>query len=326
MMKQRMLGKQGPMVSALGFGCMIYGQLDAEESERTIRGAVQRGVSLLDTADAYDAGKSEEIVGRVVNGHDGKIHVATKFGIRGRNPDGTLRLDGSPEYVAQACQNSLQRLNLDVIDLYYLHRVDPSVPIEETVGAMGELVKKGLVRQIGLSEVSARTLQRAYAVHPIAAVQMEYSLWSRDVENSLLAACRKLGVTLVAYSPLGRGFLAGAIRDQESFGHGDIRRLMGERFSNEALLHNRNWLAQLNALAKANECTIAQLALGWLLQAGDDVIPIPGTRNLTKAEENIAAVNLALPAETWRQVEEIIASGQVQGLRAPAALLKQLEV
>jgi aryl-alcohol dehydrogenase-like predicted oxidoreductase len=325
MTRQRRFGNQGPTVSALGFGCMVYGQLDVEETENTIRHVVERGITLLDTADAYDMGKSEEIVGRVVKGQKGKLCVATKFGIRGRNPDGTLVLNGTPEYVREACQKSLRRLGLDTIDLYYLHRVDPNVPIEETVGAMAELVKQGMIRHIGLSEVSARTLKRANAVHPIAAVQMEYSLWTRDVERELLGACRELGVSLVAYSPLGRGFLAGAIRSKEGFRQGDIRALMGERFSNESLTHNLGWLEQLEAVAQSNGCTTAQLALGWLLQVGEDIIPIPGTRKLAKADENIAAMDLTLPPETWRTVEAIVTAGKVQGLRAPAALLKQWE-
>jgi aryl-alcohol dehydrogenase-like predicted oxidoreductase len=324
-MKRRKLGEHGPEVSAIGLGCMYYGAVDRAEAERTIRGVLDRGVTLLDTADAYDQGQSEEIVGSVIQGRRrDSLCVATKFGIRGRNPDGTLKLDGSPVYVREACEASLRRLNISTIDLYYLHRLDPAVPIEETVGAMSELVRDGLVRHLGLSEVGPETLRRAHAVHPVAALQSEYSLWSRDLERSVLAVCRQLGIGLVAYSPLGRGFLAGAVRDTHSLGDGDIRSRMGERFATEALAHNLVWLEQLEALARDNDCSIAQLALGWLLQAGDDIVPIPGTRSLDKAAENIGAVDLALSPETWREVESIVERGRVQGMRLPAALLAQL--
>jgi aryl-alcohol dehydrogenase-like predicted oxidoreductase len=303
---------------------MVYGSMDAAESEQTIRGAIERGVQLIDTADAYEGGLSEEVVGRAVRDHRASLCVATKFGIRGRRGDGSLIIDGRPAYVREACEQSLRRLGVDTIDLYYLHRVDPDVPIEDTVGAMAELVRKGWVRHLGLSEVNAEKLKRAHEVHPIAALQSEYSLWSRSVEAEVLGTCRQLGIALVAYSPLGRGFLAGAVKNAGSLALGDIRRAMGERFASDALAHNSIWLSRLEELARSGGISVAQLALGWLLQAGDDIVPIPGTRRIAKLEENLGALQVAWPREKWRQVEAIVEAGQVKGARLPAPLLRQL--
>jgi aryl-alcohol dehydrogenase-like predicted oxidoreductase len=303
---------------------MFYGDLEQSEVERAIAAALDSGIDFFDTADVYDAGRSEELLGKTLRSLGRQAVVATKFGIRGRNRDGTLVIDATPEYLNVAFEASCRRLGVDSVDLYYLHRFDPKVPIEETVGAMARLVELGKVRRLGLSEVGIETLRRACKVHPIAALQSEYSLWTRDVELAVLPACRELGVTLVAYSPLGRGFLAGDASSFGELGERDLRRSLGERFTNEALSHNRGWLARLQAFARARGVTTAQLALAWLLQREQLVIPIPGTRHAARARENAGAASLSLAPSEVAEIERIVREGEVRGTRYPEAMLGQL--
>ena len=292
-------GKPGPDVSALGLGCMgmsaFYGAHDNAESIATIRHALDRGLNLLDTADMYGPHTNEVLVGKAIKGRREQAFIATKFGIV-RNPDDPQArgVNGRPEYVRAACDASLQRLGIDTIDLYYQHRVDPGVPIEETVGAMAELVAAGKVRYLGLSEASGATLERACKVHPIAALQSEFSLWTRDPQtNGMLAACRKLGVSLVAYSPLGRGFLTGAIRSPDDFDADDYRRT-NPRFMGDNFARNLQLVEQVKALAADKGCSPAQLALAWVLAQGDDVLAIPGTRKRSRLDENLGALDVQL--------------------------------
>lgn len=323
-MEQRRLGKHGPQVGRVGLGCMFYGAFDPAAIERAMRGAFDLGVTHFDTADVYEGGNSEQILGRALRDVRAQVTLATKFGIRGRRADGTLEINGRPEFVQQACSASLTRLGCEHIDLYYLHRFDPAVPITETVGAMAELVQAGRVRSLGLSEVSAQTLRAAHAVHPITALQCEYSLWSRDVEGELLDTCRELGVALVAYSPLGRGFLAGAVRDDSELGARDLRRTLGERFSPENLGANRSWLAELEAFASKRQLSVAQLSLAWLLSQGDEIFPIPGSRRLEHIESNLAAARVTLSDAELAELRAIVAPARVQGERYPAAMRSQL--
>ena len=298
-MKKRRLGLGGPEVSAIGLGCMgmshSYGPADDQESIRTIHRALDLGVTFLDTAKAY--GANERLVGRAIRDRRGEVVLATKFGIV-RDPSGTrMSVDGTPANVRASCDASLEQLNIDVIDLYYLHRVDPDTPIEETVGAMAELVAAGKVRYLGLSEASAATLERACAVHPIAALQSEYSLWTRDIEGlGVLAMARRLGVAIVAYSPLGRGFLTGSFKTIEEIPADDFRRNNYPRFQGDNFARNREQVKHIEALAAARGVNAAQLALAWVLSRGDDIIPIPGTKRRVYLEENAAAVNLVLTA------------------------------
>jgi aryl-alcohol dehydrogenase-like predicted oxidoreductase len=301
---------------------MFYGDIDASSIERTIAAALDGGIDFFDTADVYDAGRSEELLGSALRTSKRPATVATKFGIRGRRPDGTLVVDGTPGYVVEAFEASRKRLGVDAIDLYYLHRFGPLVPIEDTVGAMARLVAEGKVRQLGLSEVSAATLRRACAVHPIAALQSEYSLWTRGVEASVLPACRELGVALVAYSPLGRGFLAGCVTSSAELGDRDLRRTLGERFTEDALAHNRGWLGRLEEFASARGITTGQLALAWLLHRDDAVIPIPGTRREERAKENAGAAAVALASSDMAAIEHIVSD--VRGSRYPQAMLEEL--
>ncbi|MCW3012052.1 MAG: aldo/keto reductase [Solirubrobacterales bacterium] len=304
-MHTRTLGPDGPAVSTLGLGCMgmsdFYGGRDEAEALRTLDRALELGVSFWDTADMYGPHTNEELVGRALRGRRDAVFLATKFGIQRDPQDPAKRgINGTPEYVRSACEASLRRLGTDHIDLYYQHRVDPSTPIEETVGAMAELVAEGKVRHLGLSEASADTIRRAHAVHPITAVQSEYSLWSRDIEDEVVPALRELGIGLVPYSPLGRGFLSGAIRSLDDLDPDDYRRF-SPRFQGENFERNLGVVDAVKALADEKGCTPSQLALAWVLARGEHVVPIPGTKRVAYLEENAAAAGVALtPADLER--------------------------
>jgi aryl-alcohol dehydrogenase-like predicted oxidoreductase len=318
-MQQRPLGKDA-QVSALGLGCMgmseFYGPSDEAQSIAVIHRALDLGVNFFDTADMYGSGRNEELVGRALRDRRDRAIIATKFAIQ-RGPGGSfVGISGRPEYVKQACDASLRRLGVERIDLYYQHRVDPQVPIEDTVGAMADLVKAGKVRWLGLSEAAPATIRRAYAVHPITALQTEYSLWSRDPERELLRTCEELGITFVAYSPLGRGFLTGAITSSDQLAANDFRRA-APRFVGDNLAQNRAKVAQLEALAQAKGVTPAQLALAWLLGRSPRVVPIPGTRKLARLEENVAAVALALTPDEVAAIDAILPPGAAAGPRYP---------
>lgn len=321
-MEFRQLGSQGLKVSALGLGCMgmseFYGPGDENESIATIHRAIDLGIDFLDTADIYGPFKNEELVGRAIRGKRNQLIIATKFGIV-RDPANpkTRGVNGRPEYVRQACDASLRRLGIDYIDLYYQHRVDLDVPIEETVGAMSELVKAGKVRYIGLSEASAPTLRRAAAIAPIAAVQNEWSLWSRDLEdNGQLAAARECGASVVAYSPLGRGFLTGGIDSPETLAPDDFRR-SAPRFVGENFEKNRELVRQVAALAERKGCSASQIALAWVLARGDDVVAIPGTKRVRYLEENLAALDVDLSAGDLESLHAIFPPGAASGARYP---------
>ena len=309
-MQTRTLGRNGPQVSALGLGCMgmsdFYGAHDDAESIATIHHALDRGVTLLDTADMYGPHTNEELVGRAIKGRREQAFIATKFGIMRDPANPQARgVNGRPEYVRAACEGSLKRLGVETIDLYYQHRVDPTVPIEETVGAMAELVKAGKVRYLGLSEASGQTLTRACTVHPIAALQSEFSLWTRDPqENGMLAACRRLGVALVAYSPLGRGFLTGAIRFPDDFEADDFRR-HNPRFQGENFARNLALVDEVKQLAADKGCSPAQLALAWVLAQGEDVLAIPGTRHRSRLDENLGALDVQLSPTELAAIESV---------------------
>lgn len=313
-------------VSAIGLGCMsmtpIYGEPDPAEAAATIHRAVERGVTLVDTADAYNFGANEELVGRALKGIRDKVVLATKFG-NIRLPDGTAEVNGKPDYVPQACELSLKRLGVDHIDLYYAHRIDPSVPIEDTVGAMAKLVEAGKVRHIGLSEASPATLRRAHAVHPIAALQTEYSLWTRDPESELLSLCEELGTGFVAYSPLGRGFLTGTIAALDGLAPKDRRRDM-PRFQGENLAHNLALLETLRSAAASEGCTPAQLALAWLLSRRPFIVPLPGSKQRRWLDENADATQLKPTTATLAELDETFAPGRAAGTRYPAAQMKRV--
>ncbi len=319
-MKTRRLGHNGPDVSALGLGCMgmseFYGQRDDRQSIDTIHRALELGVNFLDTADVYGNGDNEELVGQAVAGRRNEVVLATKFGIvRGDNPT-ERRIDSSPDYAKRACEASLRRLGVDHIDVYYLHRRNPDVPIEETVGAMAELVTEGKVGQLGLSEVSADTLRRACSVRQIAALQSEYSLFSRQVEPEILPTAREHGVALVAYSPVSRGLLTGAISAPDELPAGDARRYM-PRFRGDAAGQNLELVQRVRAVAAELDCTPAQLALAWVLSRGEDVVPIPGTKRVRYLEENTAAADIELTDDQLRVLEEAAPAEEVQGARYP---------
>jgi aryl-alcohol dehydrogenase-like predicted oxidoreductase len=319
-MQTRTLGKNGPAVSTLGLGCMgmsdFYGARDDAESLATIQHALDRGINLLDTADMYGPFVNEELVGKAIKGRRKEAFIATKFGIvRDPNDPAKRGVNGTPEYVRASCDGSLKRLGVETIDLYYQHRVDPNVAIEETVGAMAELVQAGKVRYLGLSEASGATIERACKVHPIAALQSEYSLWSRDPEeNGVLAACRKLGVSLVAYSPLGRGFLTGAIRSPDDFDADDFRR-GNPRFQGDNFTRNLQLVEQVGKLAADKGCSPAQLALAWVLAQGDDILAIPGTRKQSRLDENLGALDVHLSATDLQAIEAIFPHDAAAGTR-----------
>jgi len=318
----RELGSSGLTVSALGFGCMgmseFYGPSEEDASIDVLHRAIDLGVTFWDTADIYGRGRNERLVGRALRGRRDRVVLATKFAIQ-RDDDGSFTgVSGRPEYVAAACDASLQRLCLDHIDLYYQHRVDPQVPIEDTVGAMANLVKAGKVRYLGLSEASSATLRRAVEVHPIAALQSEWSLWSRDIEDEVLPACRELGLGVVAYSPLGRGFLTGAIRNIDDLADDDWRRFM-PRFAPENFQRNIELVEKIEALAADKGCTPAQLALAWVLAQGGDVVPIPGTRSRSRLAENAAAIDIVLTTDELTAIDDLIPKDMVAGDRYPEA-------
>ncbi|HVB47972.1 MAG TPA: aldo/keto reductase [Burkholderiales bacterium] len=319
-MKTRQLGTHGPVVSALGLGCMGMSEFYKGGSEResiaTIQRALDLGVTLLDTADMYGPFTNEVLLGKALKGRRAQAVVATKFGNM-RSEDGKfLGINGRPEYVRRCCDESLRRLGIDVIDLYYQHRVDSAVPIEDTVGAMAELVAAGKVRHLGLSEAAPATIRRAHRVHPIAALQTEYSLWSRDPEDEVLPTVRALGIGFVAYSPLGRGFLTGRFRTIDDLPQGDYRRL-SPRFQGENFARNLALVEQITELARGRGVKPAQVALAWLLQRGDDIVPIPGTQHVALLEENLAALDLALSADELARIDAMLPRGAASGARYP---------
>jgi aryl-alcohol dehydrogenase-like predicted oxidoreductase len=323
-MKTRRLGRNGPVVSAIGLGCMgmseFYGPRDEAESVATIHRALDAGLNFLDTADVYGPFSNEELVGRAIRGRRREVFLATKFGIL-RSADPAYRgVCGRPEYVRSSCEASLKRLGVDVIDLYYQHRVDPEVPIEETVGAMAALVQEGKVRFLGLSEAGPNTLRRAAAVHPVTALQSEYSLWTREHEDGSLPVCRELGIGFVAYSPLGRGFLTGTIEKPEDLAADDFRRT-NPRFQEENFRKNLALAGLIRQMAAGKGCTAAQLALAWVLSRGEDIVPIPGTKRRKWLEENIAALDVTLTEEDRLHLEAIAPRGVAAGERYGEAMM-----
>lgn len=327
-MKQRKLGNQGLVTSQMGLGCMgmseFYGDTDEAESLRTIHRAIDAGINLLDTADMYGPFKNEILLSKVLKDRRNEVVLATKFGIVRSATDPTVRgFNGSAEYCKKACDDSLQRLGIDTIDLYYLHRVDPQVPIEETVGAMADLVKAGKVRYIGLSEASPATLRKAMAVHPVSALQTEYSLWSREPEDEIIPTCRELGIGFVPYSPLGRGFLTGEIKTFDDLAPNDFRR-MSPRFQGENFEKNLRLVDKIRQLANEKGCTTSQLALAWVMAQGDDIVPIPGTKRVKYLEENIAAADLTLSAQELAEINNLAPKNVAAGDRYPAASMQAL--
>ena len=327
-MQTRRLGSQGLEVSALGLGCMgmsdVYGPRDDEESTATINHALDRGLTLLDTADIYGTGRNEELVGPVVRARPEWVVVATKFGYLLSSDSSQRRLSGRPEYVRHAVDESLRRTGLDVIDLYYQHRVDPDVPIEETVGAMAELVTAGKVKYLGLSEAAPATIRRAHAVHPITAVQTEYSLWSRDAEAEVLPTCRELGIGFVAYSPLGRGFLTGQFKRFEDLPADDVRR-NHPRFKGENFAKNLRLVEEIGSMAREKGTTLAQLALAWVLAQGDDIVPIPGTKRRTFLDENLGALEVRLSANDLTRIDQAMPAGAASGQRYTEAGMQSVD-
>ena len=320
-METRTLGQHGLSVSALGLGCMgmsdFYGDRDDAESLRTLHRARALGVTFFDTADMYGIGENEELLRRAFRDQWSEVVLATKFGIvRDANDPSVRGINGRPEYVRQACEASLRRLGRDYIDLYYQHRVDPNTPIEDTVGAMAELVREGKVRYLGLSEAAPDTLRRAQAVHPITALQTEYSLWSRDPEDEILPTCRELGIGFVPYSPLGRGFLTGQIQQFEDLAPDDYRRHT-PRFQGENFQKNLDLVARIQELATQKDCTASQLALAWVLAQGSDIVPIPGTKRVGYLEENLGALDITLSPDELAQLNDIAPQGAAAGPRYP---------
>jgi aryl-alcohol dehydrogenase-like predicted oxidoreductase len=328
-MKRRKLGKDGPEITPLGLGCMgmseFYGESDDESSIAVIHRALDLGVRLLDTADMYGVGHNEQLVGRALKGRRDDAIVATKFAVV-RGEDGSFQgVNGKPEYVKQACDASLRRLGIDRIDLYYQHRVDPTVPIEDTVGAMADLVRAGKVRWLGLSEAAPETIKRAHAVHPITALQTEYSLWSRDPEHGSLRICEELGIAFVAYSPLGRGFLTGAIRTPERLDDKDFRKHM-PRMSGDNLEQNLALVDRIEEIARAKKCTPAQLALAWVIARSPVTIPIPGTRREERLRENLGALDVELDANDLERIEAVAPPGAAAGTRYPEQGMRSLDL
>jgi len=324
-MRYRKLGHSSLTVSVIGLGCMgmseFYGPHNEEESVATLHLALDRGVNFLDTADMYGTGHNEELVGRAIKGRRNEIVLATKFG-NVRGSDGSfLGINGRPEYVRRACEASLRRLNVETIDLYYQHRVDASVPIEETVGAMGRLVEEGKVRYLGLSEAAPATLRRAQLIHAISALQTEYSLWSRDPEDEILPTCRELGISFVAYSPLGRGFLTGRFKTLDDLAPEDFRR-NSPRFQGENLTRNLELVRRVEQMASKKGCQASQLALAWVLAQGEEIVPIPGTTRRAHLEENLAALELTLPPEDLARLNEVAPKGATAGERYPERAMK----
>ncbi|MGN2427911.1 aldo/keto reductase [Klebsiella electrica] len=321
-MKTRYLGKDKFQVSALGLGCMgmsfAYGGAEESQAINTIHTAVDLGVTFLDTAEVYGPFDNEVLVGKAIKGIRDKVQIATKFGFRilptGQGLERMAGVDSRPEHIREAVEGSLKRLNIETIDLLYQHRVDPTVPVEDVVGTMAELLKEGKIRHIGLSEVSAETLRRASKVHTITAVQTEYSLWTREPEESIIKACRELGVGFVPYSPLGRGFLTGKITDQSGFADDDFRRNL-PRFQKEAMQKNQQLLSQLQDVASKYRCTLAQLALAWVMSKGDDIVPIPGARKIEHLKDNAGAASLNISSDDIKSIDHIFTPANVYGLR-----------
>lgn len=327
-MQRRQLGRSGLEVSAIGLGCMgmspMYGAPNEAECIATMHRAIELGMDFLDTSDMYGNGHNEELIGRALVGRRDRVILATKFG-NIRLPDGTAEVNGRPEYVAAACEASLRRLRVDCVDLYYQHRVDPNVPIEETVGAMALLVKEGKARYLGLSEAAPATIRRAHAVHPIAALQTEYSLWTRDAETQILPTCRELGMGYVAYAPLGRGFLGGKIRDVGALSADDHRRRM-PRYQPDNLARNLKLLDTLDELALVKGCTPAQIAIAWVLAQGIEIVPIVGTKRVSYLEENAKAAEISLSTEELGRLSHAFPSGAAAGERYPPAMLKRVGI
>jgi aryl-alcohol dehydrogenase-like predicted oxidoreductase len=325
-MRIKHLGSQGLTASEIGLGCMgmsdFYGSRNDDESIRTLHRALELGINFWDTSDMYGPYHNEELLGKALKGKRDKVTLATKFGIV-RDPSDPMKrgFNGKPEYVRSACDASLKRLGVDVIDLYYLHRVDPATPIEETIGAMADLVRAGKVKGIGLSEASGSTVQRAHKVHPVTALQTEYSLWTRDPEDEVLELCKTLGIAFVAYSPLGRGFLTGQIKKFEDFEPTDYRRL-SPRFQGENFHRNLRLVKSIEAIARRKDCTPSQLALAWVMAQGDHIFPIPGTKRIKYLEENAAALKVQLTKEELQEIDNVFPKDAAAGMRYPENMMK----